>query len=144
VPGVAAAMSLAPGLDPARFAPLLARFPAIAPWTGPIGGILAGATIAIGQAGTANEAAAANGVPVVALELAGDRRRGWYRMRQERLLGEAMLVIPGDPEPAADAIASLLRDPQRRARMGAVGRERMGPPGGAAAIARAVVETAAA
>ena len=69
-----------------------------------IGGILAGATLAIGQAGTANEAAAASGVPVVALELTGDRRSGWYRMRQERLLADAMLVVPGDPVAAAAAI----------------------------------------
>jgi uncharacterized protein (TIGR03492 family) len=140
VPGVAAVLSIAPALDAARFAPLRRRYPALGVWREGIGGILAGATIAIGQAGTANEAAAANGVPVVALELAGDRRRGWYRMRQERLLADAMLVVPGDPAAAADAIVALLGDPVRLARMGAAGRERMGPAGGAAAIARAIVD----
>ena len=127
VPGVAAVLSLAPALDPARFAPLFERHPALGVWTDGIGGILAGATLAIGQAGTANEAAAASGVPVVALELAGDRRGGWYRMRQERLLADAMLVVPGDPAAATDAIVALLNDPARLARMGAAGRERMGP-----------------
>lgn len=144
VAGVVAALSIAPGLDPGRFAPLLASRPAIAGWSGGIGGILAGATLAIGQAGTANEAAAANGVPVVALELAGDQRSGWYRMRQERLLGEALLVVPGDPAAAADAVVALLGDPARRARMAAAGRERMGGAGGAAAIARAIVDLAVA
>ena len=144
VPGVAAVLSIAPSLDAARFAPLLARYPALGVWPGGIGGILAGATLAIGQAGTANEAAAASGVPVIALELAGDRRGGWYRMRQERLLAAAMLVLPGEPEAAAGAIVGLLNDPAQLARMSAAGRERMGPPGGAAAIARAIVELVAA
>ena len=142
VPGVAAVMSVAPGLDPARFAPLFARYPAIAPWTQSIGGILDGATLAIGQAGTANEAAAANGVPVVALELDGDRRSGWYRMRQERLLAGAMLLVPGVADAAADAIVALLNDPARVARMGAVGRARMGAAGGSRAIAAAIAELA--
>jgi hypothetical protein len=143
VPGVAAALSLAPALDPKRFAPVLAQHPSIAPWTGAIGGILAGATLAIGQAGTANEAAAASGVPVVALELSGDRRSGWYRMRQERLLADAMLVVPGEPAAAAAAIADLLGDRERLVHMSAVGRERMGAPGGSRAIAAAIAELVA-
>jgi tetraacyldisaccharide 4'-kinase len=144
VPGVAAVLSLAPVLDPARFAPLFEAHPALGAWTGGIGGILAGATLAIGQAGTANEAAAACGVPVVALELDGDRRGGWYRMRQERLLADAMQVVPGDPAAATEAIVTLLNDPARLARMSAAGRERMGPGGGAAAIARAIADLVAA
>jgi tetraacyldisaccharide 4'-kinase len=138
VPGVAAVLSMAPTLDPARFAPLFERHPSIAVWFDGIGGILAGATLAIGQAGTANEAAAASGVPVVALELSGDRRSGWYRMRQERLLAEAMFVVPGDIDAAANAIVALLSDSARLARMGAAGRKRMGAGGGAAEIARAI------
>jgi tetraacyldisaccharide 4'-kinase len=142
VPGVAAVLSLAPILDPSRFTPVFERHPKIGTWAGGIGGILSGATLAIGQAGTANEAAAASGVPVVALELADDRRSGWYRMRQERLLAEAMLVVPGDPAAAGAAIETLLNDPARLARMSAAGRERMGPRGGAAAIARAIADLA--
>jgi hypothetical protein len=138
LPGIEAALSIAPSLDPARFTSLLAGRPAIRAWRGPIGAILAGATLAVGQAGTANEAAAANGVPVVALELEADRREGWYRKRQVGLLGEALTVVPGAIPAARDAIVDLLRDEPRRARMAAAGRARMGPPGGAAAIARAV------
>jgi hypothetical protein len=139
VPGTVAALSIAQNLDPTRFAPLFARFPAIAPWRGDVGGLLHGATIVIGQAGTANETAAANGLPVVAFDVAGDRRNGWYRMRQERLLGQAMLVVPGEPAAATEAIVALLNDPARLARMRAAGPERMGAPGGAAAIAGAIV-----
>jgi len=138
VPGTAIALSIAGNLDPDRFASVLARYPAIAPWRGPVGGILAGATLAIGQAGTANEAAAANGLPVVAFDVAGNRRSGWYRMRQERLLGEAMLVVPGAVPAATDAIVALLGDPARLARMRAAGPERMGASGGALTIAGAI------
>ena len=142
LPGTVAALSIAPNLDPDRFVPMLTRYPAIVPWRGPVGGLLRGATLAIGQAGTANEAAAANGLPVVAFDVAGDRRSGWYRMRQERLLGEAMQVVPGTPEAATAAIVDLLQDPVRLERMRAAGPARMGAPGGAAAIAGAIVALA--
>jgi hypothetical protein len=139
VPGTVAALSIASNLDAARFAPILARYPAIVPWHGPVGGLLSGATLVIGQAGTANEAAAANGLPVVAFDLEGNRRSGWYRMRQERLLGDAMLIVPGAVPAATDAVVALLNDPVRLDRMRAAGPARMGAPGGAAAIAGAIV-----
>jgi hypothetical protein len=143
VPGTAAVMSIAPGLDAARFAPALSGSPPIAAWRDDLGALFAAATLALGQAGTANEAAAACGVPVVAFEFDGARKSAWYRMRQTRLLGDALAVVPGDPERAADAIVALLGDPVRRAHMARVGRERMGEGGGAAAIAQAVVELTA-
>ncbi len=139
VPGVVAALSIAPNLEGTRFAAIFNRYPGIVPWYGPVGGILHGATLAIGQAGTANEAAAANGLPVVAFDVAGDRRNGWYRMRQERLLGDAMLVVPETPGAATDAVVDLLGDTVRLDRMRAAGPARMGAPGGAAAIAAAIV-----
>jgi hypothetical protein len=138
-----AAISIAPSLDAARFASLPARFPHVATWSGPFGALLPGATLAIGQAGTANEAAAACGVPVVALELVDDRRRGWYRMRQERLLDDALAIVPGASAAAVPALVALLNDPARLERMREAGRRRMGPPGGARAIAQAIVEAAA-
>ncbi len=143
-PGLEAALSIAPGLDPAGFAPALARSAAVRPWRGAIGAILADATLALGQAGTANEAAAANGVPVVALEFEADPQDGWYRKRQRGLLGEALAVVPGELPAACDAVAAILTDAPRRTAMGRAGRARMGGPGGAAAIARAIVELAAA
>jgi len=139
-PGVEAALSIAPGLDPARFEPALEG---IRRWTGDIGALVREATLAVGQAGTANEAAAACGVPVVALDLTDARKSDWYRMRQGRLLGDALAIVPGSVDGAAAAIAALLDDAPRRARMGAVGVERMGPPGGARAIATAIAALAA-
>jgi tetraacyldisaccharide 4'-kinase len=144
VPAAAAVMSIAPGLDPKQFAPALAGEPPIAAWGNDLGALFVDATLALGQAGTANEAAAACGVPVVAVEFDGQRKSAWYRMRQARLLGEALAIVPGEPQRAADAIVALLADAPRRARMAEVGRERMGAGGGAAAIARAVAGLSAA
>lgn len=141
--GTDAALSIAPALDPQRFEAVIAGDePAVGSWRGPVGALIAGATLVLGQAGTANEAAAAAGVPVVALEFDDDRRDAWYRMRQSKLLGDALLVLPGQTDHAAGALVELLCDPERRARMGAVGRDRMGAPGGALTIAGAIAALA--
>lgn len=102
-------------------------------WTGPLEALLADSALVLGQAGTANEAAAAAGIPVVAYE--SSERPSWYRRRQIGLLGDALLVVRGDERAAALDVSQLLRDAPRRERMAAAGRERMGPPGGAARIA---------
>ncbi|MCW5868212.1 MAG: sugar synthetase, partial [Candidatus Eremiobacteraeota bacterium] len=60
---------------------------------------------------------------------------GWYRGRQKGLLGEALLVVPEDEEVAARTLARLALDADERARRAAIGRERMGEPGGAARMA---------
>jgi uncharacterized protein (TIGR03492 family) len=167
-PGPAALLSVAPALDAARFERELvvdgwerceAPFPAggafavragaarLVAWTGTLGALLRASILVLGQAGTANEQAAAFGIPVVALAEShsqanpgGTSPRDWYRMRQQRLLGDALLLVPSAPDLAAPAVAELLDDPVRLARMGAAGRERMGPPGGVAAVARAILD----
>lgn len=111
-------------------------------WRGPLGAILRRVSLVLGQAGTANEAAAAAGVCVVAFERAGDRKSRWYRRRQQGLLGEALLVAPDRLEDAAAAVSELLDDDARMARMGAIGKERMGPPGGARTVAQRVAAVA--
>jgi len=58
-------------------------------WTGTLGALLRSCALVIGQAGTANEAAAACGIPVVVLDKDADLGASWYRMRQRRLLGDA-------------------------------------------------------
>lgn len=134
--GIEVIVSIAPGIDPER---MLRSFttPARA-WSGPLGAILAEATIAVGQAGTANEAAAAAGVPVVAV--AGPaKKEDWYRMRQRRLLGGALALVPRDPAQGAQTLRSLLDDDARRAEMSRIGRERIGPSGASAAIAAALM-----
>ncbi|HTX59470.1 MAG TPA: hypothetical protein VMH02_07285, partial [Verrucomicrobiae bacterium] len=156
LPQAGAVLSVAPGLDAGRFAReassagwtlgaaereeipfvlALGGRVCVRAWRGSLGGALAGAGLALGQAGTANEAAAAAGVPVVAFELGKDRKTAWYRKRQQGLLGEALAILPGD-ERALAGVLALLRDPQRRAAMGATGRARMGERGAARRIAR--------
>ena len=104
-------------------------------WTGPLGPLLGRVVLVLGQAGTANEGAAAAGVPVVAFERDGDRRARWYRQRQRGLLGEALAVVPGRLDAAVQAVNAILDDAPRRRRMGETGRTRMGPQGGARRIA---------
>ncbi len=150
------AVSIAPGIDAARMCGqfeadgwrVVRRDDELAPfslcegerevlrfWTGALGTLLRRATIVLGQAGTANEAAAAMGIPVVAFARRSETKTPWYRMRQIGLLGEAMIVASADAHEAASQVRALLRDAPRRERMGAIGRERMGESGGAAAIA---------
>jgi uncharacterized protein (TIGR03492 family) len=160
-PRLGGVLSIAPGLDAQRFATAFAgdgwavrasgdaarpfdlydgERVVVRAWRGELGPLLSRATIVIGQAGTANEAAAGAGLPVVAYAPPGERANAWYRKRQRGLLGDALLVVS---EPTALAeIGALLDDPARRARMGTIGRERMGAPGGARAIAQTIVALA--
>jgi len=154
-----AALSVAPGLQAGRFAAdarrdgwdvretdddmvpfvlSVAGREIVRGWRGALGPLLSRAELVLGQAGTANEAAAAAGVPVVAFE--PHRKSGWYRKRQRALLGEALAVLPSNLDDAVAGVDAILDDAGRRRTMGARGRERMGTPG----AARRVAERAAA
>jgi len=114
---------------------------------GAFGDLLRASEIVLGQAGTGNEQAVGLGKPVVS---AADSRPGkpdrvgWYRMRQQRLLGDALLVLPAaDDDAFAAGVVSLLDDGARREAMARAGRERMGGSGGARAVAKAALAVAA-
>ncbi|HEY9085278.1 MAG TPA: hypothetical protein VIN40_04985 [Candidatus Tyrphobacter sp.] len=111
-------------------------------WSGDIGPLLHRSSLVLGQAGTANEAAAAAGLPIFAFDRGIGRKHAWYRRRQERLLGEALIVLREDRGAAVAEVRAMLEDPQRRARLGESGRERMGPPGGSRRIAERVAAIA--
>jgi len=164
LPSLCAVMSIAPGLDAVRFANALERggwrvrtsadprrpFVAYAgdralvhAWRGAIGSMLPGTAAVLGQAGTANEGAAAAGIPVVAFARSERDRDAWYRRRQAALLDGALLIVRGSAEQCAQQVGALLADGERRERMGAIGRERMGPPGAAQTIARSLAEAIA-
>lgn len=164
-PTLGAVLSIAPGLDVERFAedarvggwhpqarPLdtvpfvLVRSgrELVRAWRGPIGPLLEHAELVLGQAGTANEAAAAAGVPVVAFARERDRKSRWYRERQRGLLGGALAVVSGGFDRQVAEVAAILDDFARRRRMGEIGRARMGAPGGARRIAERVLALAAA
>ncbi len=149
---IVGALSVAPRLDAQRFiARLVAdgwRYTEAEPapffkrdntrillWRAGVGGLLAHASLVFGQAGTANEAAAAAGIAVAAIDDGRTRAERWYRMRQRALLGDAMLMVSSDPRFAGEQLAVLLADRERRKRMGDIGRERMGAPGAARRIA---------
>jgi hypothetical protein len=106
--------------------------------TAAFGDAIARATVVLGMAGTAHEQAAGLGRPVVAFPGGGAQFGPQFLATQHRVLGEA-LVPCRDAADAAAAVVRLLRDPEERARRGAAGRARMGPPGGAARIAGAIV-----
>ena len=169
-PGLGSLFSIAPTLDAARFVRVLeedgwtvtppdaaedpppiafrarAGSAALFGWRGDLAALFGASVAVLGQAGTANEQAAASGLPVVALdrsEPGGAPGDGWYRMRQVGLLGDAVLLVPPEPAAAAAAIADLLDHPERMRAMSDAGRARMGPPGGAAAIASSLLELVA-
>jgi uncharacterized protein (TIGR03492 family) len=153
-PDVGAVLSIARGLDAGRFAADAQRAgwqvsresgdripfslslegrTVVRAWTGSPASLLKGATLVLGQAGTANEGAAAAGVPVVAF--ARDTKARWYRRRQQGLLGDALAVIAGSPVEAACGVCDILNDPARRRQMSETGRARLGASGAARRIA---------
>lgn len=89
------------------------------------------ATLVVGLAGTANEQAAGLGRVVVAFPRPGVQYTERFARRQQRLLGDA-LVLARDGQEAAEQVLRLLDDPQERQRRGEVGKSRMGPPGATA------------
>ena len=158
-PHLSGVLSLAPGLSPERFVRALEiagftvlqddRDPnipfrialsttsVITGWRGPLGAAIAQATIVFGQAGTANEAAAAAGIPILAYD---SDEHGWYRTRQRGLLGDAVAILTGSFEQAAEQMQCILRDPDRRERMSQIGRQRMGGRGASKVIAHRIAE----
>lgn len=116
--------------------------PCVRAWRGELGPLLTRVTLVLGQAGTANEAAAAAGVPVIAFERERDRKEAWYRRRQRGLLGEALAVFPGDLNRAVAGTREILSDRSRRERMSAAGHDRLGDGGGARRIADFVLHVA--
>ncbi len=100
---------------------------------------LARATLVLGMAGGAHEQAAGLGKPVIAFPGTGPQFTARFLEEQKRLLGDA-LVVAADAAAAAQAVVALLSDPGERDRRGRIGRERQGGPGGAAAIAKDLLE----
>src|SRR5579872_749847 len=106
--------------------------------------LVAASDVVFGQAGTANEQAAGLGRPVIAAAEPGERpdKMRWYRMRQKRLLGDAVAVLPAERDAFVAKAVALLQDANSLAVMAAAGRERMGQSGGAEAVARAALAIA--
>ena len=101
-----------------------------APWA-------AWAELALAAAGTATEQAVGLGIPALSLPGPGPQFKRGFAERQSRLLGGAVRVCL-TPEVLAERLDLLLREPLLRRQLGAIGRRRMGPPGGSAALAALV------
>jgi uncharacterized protein (TIGR03492 family) len=155
-PEIGAVLSIARGLDAGRFAadaqragwevsresgdhiPFSLRLhgrTVVRAWTGSPASLLKGAALVLGQAGTANEGAAAAGVPVVAFARDRGTKARWYRRRQQGLLGDALAVIAGSAVEGARGVCDILNDPARRKQMSETGRARLGAGGAARRIA---------
>ena len=94
--------------------------------------------VVVGMAGTANEQAIGLGIPLVTVPSSGVQGERYVRMKMEYFGGAAVLAAR-EPDAIAGAVAGLLADPARCARMATAGRERMGLPGGSDAIAQAIL-----
>lgn len=99
---------------------------------GAFGHLLAASDLVLSQAGTATIQALGSGKPVITFTRPTDRMK---RFREENLLfGAARLLVPAERAVLAEAVRALLADPAEIARLGAIGRERIGGPGAVDAI----------
>lgn len=100
--------------------------------SGSLGAILTATDIVLGQAGTANLQALGLGKPVVSFfaENTTDKRR----RQNNAFAGDSRIFTERSPQALADAMTRLLMDDADRNRRGAIGKERMGPPGAIDAI----------
>jgi len=95
--------------------------------------------VVVGMAGTANEQAVGLGIPLVTAPSSGVQGERYVRMKMA-YFGESAIAVPRDPDAIARAVVEVIADPERRARMAAAGRERMGEPGASRAIADAILQ----
>ena len=113
-------------------------------WWGPAGLLLLGsglfatwapwAQVGVACAGTATEQLVGIGCAVLSLAGPGPQFTLGFAQRQSRLLGGAVRVCRRGPE-LQRALELLLTTPALQMELGRIGRKRMGPPGGSAAIA---------
>jgi len=102
---------------------------------GRFGDVLNVADVVIGMAGTGNEQAAGMGKPVIAFPGTGAQFTPRFASDQKRLLGEALCLVPRDPDAVADEVIRVLTDREVYARMARAGKERMGSDGALAKMA---------
>lgn len=103
---------------------------------GALANLLAASDMVLSQAGTATVQAIGSGRPAIAFQHRRDRAS---RFRDEQaLFGEARIVVPANPARVAEALTDLLVSPDRRQRLSAIGRDRIGGPGALASIVAAI------
>ena len=90
--------------------------------------------LGLATAGTASEQLVGLGIGALSLPGPGPQFKLGFAERQSRLLGGAVAVCRTQAE-LAERLELLLHDPIRRQQLGAIGRRRMGQPGGSEALA---------
>jgi uncharacterized protein (TIGR03492 family) len=100
--------------------------------TGSLGAVLAASDLVLGQGGTANLQALGLGKPVVSFPTRGTTPR--RLARNAAFAGDSRITVEPEPAELAAAMTGLLTDGADRLRRGAIGRERIGPPGAIDAI----------
>jgi uncharacterized protein (TIGR03492 family) len=104
---------------------------------GATGNVIEGTDVVLSQAGTATIQALGLGRPVITFVNRRDRKS---RVRDESaLFGEARLVLPADADRLAATLEGLLDSPDERARLGEIGRARIGGSGAIHAIIEVIV-----
>jgi len=101
-----------------------------------MGNLLDVSDVVLSQAGTASIQSLGLGRPVITFVNPRDRRSRFED--EQRLFGAARIVVDAEIGNVAMALTDLLRDTDERARLGAVGRERIGGPGALGAILAAL------
>ena len=108
--------------------------------SGKFGDVLNKSQVIIGLSGTGNEQAAGMGKPVVAFPGKGPQITKRFLELQSKMLGGAVIVKPKDPFQIAEELIDLLNNPLRREKIGKIGKNRMGPPGGSEKVASFLIE----
>ncbi|MDF2798296.1 MAG: hypothetical protein K0R85_1040 [Devosia sp.] len=103
-----------------------------------LGSLLAQSDLVLSQAGTATVQALGLGKPVITFINPRDRRSRFND--EQNLFGEARVVVAPQPTAIGEALRDLLEDTAKRTRLGALGREHIGPPGAIEAVLAALVE----
>ena len=93
--------------------------------------------VGLATAGTATEQLVGLGIPALSLPGRGPQFTAGFARRQSRLLGGAVHPCRS-PLALRQRLGQLLADPAERARLGRIGRDRMGPPGGSGRLAAAI------
>ena len=97
-----------------------------------MGNALMASDIVLSQAGTATTQSLGLGKPVIYMMSPKDRQSRF--LDEQVFFGEARIAVPGEPEAIAAALVDLISSSEKRERLGAAGRERIGPPGAIGAV----------
>ncbi len=109
---------------------------------GHFGDTVRSSTVVLGMTGTGNEQVAGLGKPIFLLKGKGSNSTTQRIVQYRKLLGNVIQIGWGSNRKIARDLMSLVNDPKKLKQIGEEGRERMGLPGGAYGMARAIFSEA--